>query len=121
MLHSPKQLEQTQVPMRIFVFSVLFVLMLILTLGLALRSERLVLAALEWGIDSFTGLDLELRNPHIDVFKRTASAGEIHLYQDESDGLPLVSILDFKGSANFLDLINAHSKETRVRAGAVAG
>jgi hypothetical protein len=105
--------------MRIFVFSVLFVLLLALTLGLALRSERFVLAALEWGIDRFTSLDLELGNPRIDLFKLTASAGEIHLYQDESDGLPLVSILDFKGYANLKDLINANLRETHLGARAV--
>ncbi|MEH6517952.1 MAG: AsmA family protein [Halioglobus sp.] len=105
--------------MRIFVFSVLFILLLVLTLGLALKSERFVLAALEWGIDSFTSLDLELRNPRIDLFKRTASAEEIYLYQDESDGLPLISILDFKGYADLKDLINANLRETTLGARAV--
>ncbi|MFT6955103.1 MAG: hypothetical protein ACJAYC_000091 [Halieaceae bacterium] len=105
--------------MRIFIFSILFVLLLLLTSALALKSERFVLAALEWGIDSFTSLDLELRHPRIDLFRRTASAEEIHLYQDESDGLPLVSILDFTGSASLQDLIHANLKQTRLRARAV--
>ncbi len=105
--------------MRTLLIVALLVLALVLGLGFALRSERLVLNVVEWAVDNFTSLDLEFSEPRFDLLRRSVSASEVHLYQDESEGLPLVSVLDFKGSVRLRDLINGNLKNTRLAARAV--
>ncbi|MEP1593169.1 MAG: hypothetical protein ABJK20_01290, partial [Halieaceae bacterium] len=75
------------------IFSIFALLSIaLLSLIMALRSELFALKLITWGVDQFSSLSLELVNPRLDLLGGNASADQIHLYQDDTTGPPLVSI-----------------------------
>lgn len=94
-------------------------IVIIVCLTLVLRSERLALASLDWAVDTFTDLELELVEPHLELLAGKARARQIHLYHAGVDGPALVSVLDFEASSTVGDLLARNLANTALSASAV--
>ena len=105
--------------MRTLLALVLFLALAVISLGLALRSERFTAAAIEWTVERLSSLDLELVNPSFDVMGGELSADQIHLYQDDTSGPALVSVLSFKADIGFSNLIVGNLASNNLSADAV--
>lgn len=102
------------------VFSILVLLAFaLLSLTMALRSEQFALNLVTWGVDRFSSLTLELVNPRLDLFGGSASADQIHLYQADTVGPPLVSVLDFTADPALTDLLRRNLSSSHLAASAV--
>ncbi|MDA8752756.1 AsmA family protein [Halieaceae bacterium] len=104
---------------RFLVITFLLLLSLMIALVVVLKSEKVLLATLEWAVDSFTELNLEFKNPRISLQEWRVSADEIHLYQDKAVGPALVSILNFKARATLSDLLHSDLQRSDLAADAV--
>jgi hypothetical protein len=70
------------------------ILLAVVSLLLALRSQTFVLGSLHWAMETFSGLSLKLVDPRIDVYAGLFSVGEVHVMPQNSDGPALLSVLD---------------------------
>ena len=95
------------------------VLLAALLAGLALSSERLVVASLHWAASYFADLTLELRDPRVNVLSGQLSASEIHLIHRGTDGPALLSVLDFSASTRIGDIARGDLVHSTVRAESV--
>ena len=72
-----------------------------------------------WAVNTFTDLRLELSRPVIKPFSGLASASEIHLYPETGDGPPFLSVLNFKGDVNVMDIYRGTLAESKLTASQV--
>ncbi|MBA6412152.1 AsmA family protein [Parahaliea sp. F7430] len=104
---------------------VLLSVLLLLVLGTALGSYLLLhspdrlLRTVEWLVDDFTLLHLDLREPVLDIQQGRITAKQIHLYQDGSKGAPLLSILDFNARINLWQMLWQRLQGSALQAGSV--
>lgn len=105
--------------MRIFFPTLALLSIALLSLTMALRSELFALTLITWGVDRFSSLTLELVNPKLDLLGGSASADQIHLYQSDTAGPPLVSVLDFDASPRLGDLLKRNLSSSQLAASAV--
>ena len=105
--------------MRTLLALALFLLLAAISLTLALRSERFVAASVEWTVERFSSLDLELVNPSFDLVGGRLSADQIHLYQDDTSGPALVSVLNFEADTALTNLLARNLASTNLSADAV--
>ncbi|MEP0202589.1 MAG: AsmA-like C-terminal region-containing protein [Halioglobus sp.] len=101
----------------VVVAAVLLTLLLALSM-LHLSPERSI-RAIERAVNALTNLNVELVEPSINVFERTANAEEIHLYQDGTRGPALISIIDFSAITTLGDLFTLDLDETTLTAASV--
>lgn len=106
-------------PMRTLLLLVFFLLLAAVSLTLALRSERFVAVSLEWTVERLSSLDLELVNPSFDLLGGRLSADQIHLYQDDTSGPALVSVLNFEADTAVTNLLARDLASTNLSADAV--
>lgn len=95
------------------------VLLAALLAGLALSSERVVVASLHWAARYFADLTLELHDPRINLLNGQLSASEIHLIPLGTDGPALLSVLDFSASTRVGDIARGNLVHSTVRAQSV--
>jgi hypothetical protein len=74
----------------------------------ALKSESFVLKLAYGGVDYFTDLRLEMRNPHINFYAGSLSADELHLIPKATSGPALISVLNLEARVNYKDLFNSN-------------
>lgn len=96
----------------------LLLVMLLVPLGL-MSSERALLFVSHWAVNTFTDLRLELSRPVIKPFSGLASASEIHLYPKTGAGPPFLSVLNFKGDVNVMDIYRGTLAESKLAASQV--
>lgn len=94
-------------------------LAVLVAFSLLLLSPGRSIIVLERAIDSLTNLNIELVKPSINVFERTASAQEIHFYQDGTGGPALISIINFEASTTLGDLFTLNLDESSLAAASV--
>ena len=92
------------------------VLLAALLAGLALSSERFLVASLHWAAGHFADLTLNLREPRINLLSGELSAAEIHFVPRGTDGPALLSVLDFSASTRVGDLVRGDLIHSTVRA-----
>ena len=105
--------------MRYLLALVLFLILAVISLALALRSERFVALAVEMAVDRLSSLNLELVNPSFDLMGARLTAEQIHLYQGDTSGPALISVLNFEADTGFSDLIARNLSSTNLSADAV--
>ncbi len=91
----------------------------VVALLLALRSESFVLGALQWAVQTFSDLRLDMVNPRADFYAGKLSADEIHLMPGASDGPALLSVLDFATHRGFVAPSGKPRSGSSVRASSV--
>ena len=95
------------------------VLLAALLAGLALSSERFLLASLHWAAGHFADLTLELSEPRINLLSGQLSASEIRLIPRGTDGPALLSVLGFSASTRVGDIARGDLVHSTVRAKSV--
>ena len=95
------------------------VLALVIAVLLGTRSQPAVLATVNWGLDTFTDLRLELRNPRLDVYAGTLSADEIHLLPASEQAPALVSLLQVSASFTAGELFGRRAAASSLDAGSL--
>lgn len=104
---------------RLFFVIIGLVLALLITVLLGARSQPAVLATVHWGLDTFTDLRLELRNPRLDVYAGTLSADEIHLLPASEQAPALVSLLEVSASFTAGELFGKRAAASSLDAGSL--
>jgi hypothetical protein len=105
--------------MRTLLSIVLLTILAVISLTLALRSERFIAAAVEITVERLSSLDLELVKPSFDLLGGKVTAEQIHLYQDDTSGPALISVLNFKADIEFSNLVARNLSSTNLSADAV--
>jgi hypothetical protein len=105
--------------MRALAIVALLLSLMLAGLLLALRSEKLVLAAAHWCVENFTDLRLELREPQVEILRGRLTASEIHLLPKDPGMPPFLSLLDFSATTRVGDLFSAQLLHTAIHAGAL--
>ena len=83
---------------------------------LILRSPANLLSFVHWGFDTFTELQLEIKNPIINLGEGVLRADEVHLVPRGQAGPALFSIVDLDISTRLSNLISGKLKDTLVSA-----
>ncbi|GHD10923.1 hypothetical protein GCM10007052_10080 [Halioglobus japonicus] len=83
---------------------------------LAMRSERTLAFLAHWAVDTFTDYRLKLVSPVLRPFERNVSAAEIHVYPEDNDAPPFLTVLDFEGNIGWTDLYTTNLVDTRLKA-----
>lgn len=78
---------------RLFLAIAGLLLVAVIALLVALRSQAFVLGAAHWAMATFSGLSLTLVEPHIDVYAGNFSASEVHVMPQGGEGPALLSVL----------------------------
>ncbi len=105
--------------MRKLLVAVFLLAAILLAPLLVMRSERALLFLSDWAIDSFTDLRLVIRDPVLRPLQGKVSASEIHLYPKADDGPPFLSVLDFSGEVDVLDVYRGDLANSALRAAQV--
>lgn len=107
--------------MRQFILVALLCLALLIGGGIAAAvvSPSSLLNLGQWYLREYSDYRVELRDAHISLAQVSFSAAEIHLFQHNSEGPALLSVLDVKVSSHWRDLIEQNLNNTSISANAV--
>lgn len=89
--------------MHILKLSLAFATLLLITSALLLNSQSALIAAANWGMDHFSEFRLQLREPHIDIFRGRAYAREIEIFP-KIGGPALFSATELKVKTSLMDI-----------------
>ncbi len=96
------------------------ILILALAVGsLFFVSQDTLVQLIQSGVRGFAGLQLELKEPVIDLRQGYVSAEELHLRHPGETGPPLISVLGLSATTDFSDLLSGNLVDTRGEAGAL--
>lgn len=84
-----------------------------------LSSPALLVPALQWGVERFTKLRLEINGLQIRPRSVSLSVESLHLYQQGVDGPALISVLGFTGDSRLRDLWELNLVNTTLSADSV--